>query len=166
MEPVHVELYYQLGQLVADRVLNILDCRFGTTAMLRVFRASGQLLLADDTAEDLRLVANLKRQIRRIHGIPSCVQRFTLLSQTRSSLGENSELDVQIVGQSSCQVDESSELNLPVDLQLVLLTAPETMKEAEDEFMELAVTQGNADLAKNVLELGLGKTFLIAQRPS
>ena len=127
--------------------------------MLRVLKVDGEELFSTG-AEDVRSLASAKRHIRQIYGIPLCVQRLARLRQRSrgSPLEGSSEPDVQ------ADLDENSELKVPVDLQLVRLTEPRSMQEAEDEFMEVAVAEGNAEVAESLLRLGLDEDTLMQSR--
>ena len=82
--------------------------------MLRVWSASGQELAemtVDGFMNGLATVMALKHHLRRLYGFPVCQQ--------------------QIVHGGSC-LDDHSTLNPPIDVQLVILSCPESNEAAKE----------------------------------
>ena len=104
--------------------------------MIRIWKLSGQELPAVST-EEISNVLDLKASLRSLHGFPMCVQR---------------------VLHNGNSLDNSTKLDVPIGLQLVLL-AFSTEEQQAEAAKELAESCGKGDLkvARLLLEAGASK---------
>ncbi|CAE7218269.1 ankrd46, partial [Symbiodinium pilosum] len=87
--------------------------------------------------EEISDVLSLKASLRRRHGYPLCVQQFL---------------------HNGICLDNSTELNAPVGLQLVLLTVSSEVQRVEAaQELTGACVQGDLEIARRLLEAGANK---------
>ena len=105
--------------------------------MLRIREMSGRELPAV-SMEEISDVLSLKHSLRSRHGFPLCMQ--------------------QLLHNGNC-LDNSTELDAPIDLQLVLLTiSTEVQKVEATEELIGACVQGDLEIARRLLEAGANKS--------
>ena len=102
--------------------------------MLRIWRMSGQELPAV-SMEQISHVEDLKALLRSLHGFPMCIQK--LLHKGNS-------------------LDNSTKLDAPIHLQLVLLSAEVQQLEAAKELAE-SCRKGDPKVVRLLLEPGASK---------
>ena len=104
--------------------------------MLRIWRMSGQELPAVATA-GISDVWDVKAELRSLHGFPLCMQQLLHRGQI---------------------LDNSTTLDGPIDLQLVLLRLSSKVQqiEAANELVTICM-QGNLEIARLLLEAGANK---------
>ena len=98
--------------------------------MLRIWQMSGQQLLAA-SMEEISDVKELKASLRSLHGFPMCMQQLL---------------------HNGINLDNSTKLDAPVDLQLAL-SAKVQQAEAAKELAD-ACKQGDLTVARLLLEAG------------
>ena len=104
--------------------------------MLRIWQMSGQELPAV-SMEEISDVLSLKASLRSRHGFPLCMQE--LLHNGKSLIN-------------------STKLDAPIDLQLILLAlSTEVQQDEAAKELTAACVQGDLEIARQLLEAGADK---------
>ena len=113
--------------------------------MLRIWQVSGQELPAI-SMDEISNVRELKALLRSLHGFPTCMQKLLHNGNT---------------------MDNSTKLDAPIGLQLVLLTLSTAVQQIEAaEELTAACVQGDLKIARLLLEAGVDKNARNAKSSS